>query len=47
MTLDRALKENKDLKQILKIDEDASEIFDMALKLEGTTRSVGKHAAGV
>ena len=47
MTLERAIKENKDLKQILKIDEDASEIFDMALKLEGTTRSVGKHAAGV
>ena len=47
MTLERAIKESKDLKQILKIDEDASEIFDMALKLEGTTRSVGKHAAGV
>ena len=47
MTLERALKESKDLKQILKIDEDASEIFEMALKLEGTTRSVGKHAAGV
>ena len=47
MTLERAIKESKDLKQILKIDEDASEIFEMALKLEGTTRSVGKHAAGV
>ena len=47
MTLEKALKENKELKQILKLDEDASEIFDMALKLEGTARSVGKHAAGV
>ena len=47
MTLERAINESKDLKQILKIDEDASEIFEMALKLEGTTRSVGKHAAGV
>ena len=47
MTLEKALNENKELKQILKLDEDASEIFDMALKLEGTARSVGKHAAGV
>ena len=47
MTLEKAINESKDLKQILKIDEDASEIFEMALKLEGTTRSVGKHAAGV
>tara|TARA_B100001093_G_scaffold44867_8_gene38100 strand:- start:21922 stop:25377 length:3456 start_codon:yes stop_codon:yes gene_type:complete len=47
MTLERALSENNDLKQAIKVDEDASEIFEMARKLEGIIRNVGKHAAGV
>ncbi len=47
MTLERALKDNSDLRRILKVDEDAAEIFDMAKKLEGIIRNVGKHAAGV
>ena len=46
MTLDKALK-NNDLKRTLKTDEQAEEIFDMARKLEGIIRNVGKHAAGV
>ena len=47
MTLDKALKDNSDLRRILKVDEDAAEIFEMAKKLEGIIRNVGKHAAGV
>lgn len=47
MTLERALSENNDLRQAIKVDEDASEIFEMARKLEGIIRNVGKHAAGV
>ena len=46
MTLEKAL-ENNDLKRALKTDEQAVEIFDMARKLEGIIRNVGKHAAGV
>ncbi len=46
MTLEKAL-ENNDLKRALKTDEQAEEIFDMARKLEGIIRNVGKHAAGV
>ena len=45
MTLEKALKDNADLRRTLKTDEDASEIFDMAKKLEGVIRNVGKHAA--
>ena len=46
MTLEKALESN-DLKRALKTDEQAGEIFDMARKLEGIIRNVGKHAAGV
>jgi DNA polymerase-3 subunit alpha len=46
MTLEKALG-NNDLKRALKTDEQAEEIFDMARKLEGIIRNVGKHAAGV
>ena len=34
MTLEKALKDNSDLRRILKVDEDAAEIFEMAKKLE-------------
>ena len=47
MTLEKALKDNSDLRRILKVDEDAAEIFEMAKKLEGIIRNVGTHAAGV
>lgn len=46
MTLDKALS-NPDLKRVLKTEDQAAEIFDMAKKLEGIIRNVGKHAAGV
>ena len=46
MTLKTAL-QNKELKQAIKNDEDAEEIIEMSQKLEGLSRNVGKHAAGV
>ena len=39
--------QNKELKQAIKNDEDAEEIIEMSQKLEGLSRNVGKHAAGV
>src|SRR5690606_20022701 len=35
------------LRDFLKSDEEAQEIWDMALKLEGVVRGTGKHAGGV
>jgi DNA polymerase-3 subunit alpha len=42
-----ALGENFELKELVENDEDAGKLFAQALKLEGTVRSVGTHAAGV
>ncbi len=39
--------EGQDLRLLCNEDEDNLQIVDMALKLEGVTRSVGKHAGGV
>lgn len=47
MTLTRALEEEPQLKEFIDSDEDAQEIMEMAFKLEGITRNVGKHAGGV
>jgi len=47
MTLERALTEEPALVEFLEQDEEAQEIWDMALKLEGITRNAGKHAGGV
>ncbi|MDE0507752.1 MAG: DNA polymerase III subunit alpha, partial [Gammaproteobacteria bacterium] len=47
MTLARAMKEQPDLKEYVDGDEDAQEILEMAYKLEGITRNVGKHAGGL
>lgn len=47
MTLARAMKEQPDLKEYVDGDEDAQEILEMAFKLEGITRNVGKHAGGL
>jgi DNA polymerase-3 subunit alpha len=35
------------LRDYLKNDEEARDIWEMALKLEGVVRNVGKHAGGV
>ena len=47
MTLEKALKDEQPLREFLADDNDAQEIWDMALQLEGLTRNVGKHAGGV
>lgn len=47
MTLEKAFEMEEPLRDFLKNDEEAAEIWDMALKLEGVTRGTGKHAGGV
>src|SRR5690606_22971663 len=47
MTLEVALKTEPLLKEFLDEDEEAQEIWEMALKLEGVARQTGKHAGGV
>ena len=47
MTLEKAYEQEEVLRDFLKADEEAQEIWDMALKLEGITRGTGKHAGGV
>lgn len=45
--LEKSLKDSADLKYEYKENEDARRVFDLAVKLEGTIRSHGVHAAGV
>ncbi len=47
MTLSKALEQEPALQEFIDGDEDAQEIMEMAHKLEGITRNVGKHAGGV
>ncbi|MDH4585000.1 DNA polymerase III subunit alpha [Pseudomonas sp. BN415] len=47
MTLEAAFNQEEALRDFLKVDEEAQEIWDMALRLEGITRGTGKHAGGV
>ncbi len=47
MTLAKAIEQEPQLKEYLEYDEEAAEIWEMALKLEGITRGTGKHAGGV
>ncbi len=47
MTLEKAYEMEEPLRDFLAVDEDAREIWEMALKLEGITRGTGKHAGGV
>ncbi|MEX1196997.1 MAG: DNA polymerase III subunit alpha [Pseudohongiellaceae bacterium] len=47
MTLGKALELEPQLGEFINSDEDAQEIMEMARKLEGITRNVGKHAGGV
>ncbi|WP_054112906.1 DNA polymerase III subunit alpha [Marinagarivorans algicola] len=46
-TLNKAFDQEEPLREFLKVDEEAQEIWEMALQLEGITRNVGKHAGGV
>ncbi|MFT0213911.1 DNA polymerase III subunit alpha [Pseudomonas sp. F1_0610] len=47
MTLEKAYEMEEPLRDFLKNDEEAAEIWEMALKLEGVARGTGKHAGGV
>jgi DNA polymerase-3 subunit alpha len=47
MTLTRAVAETAELRQFIAADEDVAEIMDMAYRLEGIVRNVGRHAGGV
>ncbi|MBU1331251.1 MAG: DNA polymerase III subunit alpha [Gammaproteobacteria bacterium] len=47
MTLEKAYEMEEALRDFLKVDEDAREIWEMSLKLEGICRGTGKHAGGV
>ncbi len=47
MTIDRALKEEPELKKMYKNEEDVKKIIDMAKKIEGCARHISVHAAGV
>ncbi|MCL4119388.1 UNVERIFIED_CONTAM: hypothetical protein GTU68_010964 [Idotea baltica] len=47
MTLNKAHQQEEILRKFLEEDAEASEIWDMSLKLEGITRGTGKHAGGV
>ena len=47
MTLEKAYEMEEPLRDFLKVDEDAREIWEMSLKLEGICRGTGKHAGCV
>jgi len=47
MTIERAMKENPDLKKLYEEDTDSKTIMDMAKKIEGNARHISVHAAGV
>ena len=47
MTLARAMEEEKGLGKLANEDSQAKEVLDMAFKLEGIVRNVGKHPGGV
>jgi DNA polymerase-3 subunit alpha len=47
ITLDEALKQSTDLRDQYDKDPQVRELIDIALKLEGTNRNAGTHAAGV
>jgi DNA polymerase III subunit alpha len=47
MTLEKAKKAEPQLVEFLAADEEAQEIMEMAVMLEGLVRNVGKHAGGV
>ncbi len=47
MTLNKAMDESAELKEFVESSEEVGEIMDMAYKLEGVVRNVGRHAGGV
>jgi DNA polymerase-3 subunit alpha len=47
MTLAKAMDDSEDLRNFVRENDEVSEIMDMAYKLEGIVRNVGRHAGGV
>lgn len=47
MTLDKAMKEEPELKRLYEEDEEVTSLMNMALSLEGVARNAGKHAGGI
>jgi len=47
MTLNKALDESKDFKQLYETDDEVKDLVDLAKSLEGISRNAGKHAGGV
>ncbi len=47
ITIEKALEKNIDLKALYETDQEARELLDIAMKLEGNARNVGTHAAAV
>ena len=47
MTLDKALKQESDLRERYHKEEEVKLLIDLAKKLEGLTRNAGKHAGGL
>ena len=47
MTLEKALIDSPDLKQLYENEEEVKTLIDMARSLEGVSRNAGKHAGGV
>ena len=47
ITLDKALQDSEDLKNLYQTDEEVRALIDLAKSLEGLTRNAGKHAGGV
>lgn len=47
MTLDKAIEQEAELRRLYEGDEEVRALIDLARKLEGLARNVGKHAGGV
>ena len=47
ITLAKALEDEPKLEQLYQTDEQVTQLLNLAMKLEGITRNVGKHAGGV
>ena len=47
MTLSKAMEESQEMADFVAQNDEANEIMDMAYKLEGIVRNVGRHAGGV
>ncbi len=47
MTLHKAMDQSEELRRFVEESEEVGEIMDMAFKLEGVVRNVGRHAGGV